>query len=185
MKKNNKGFTLIELLVVIAIIGLLSTLAVVSSNSARQKSRDAKRVADIKQIQTALELYYTEQSEYPETTGTAVALALGAGSGITESICSDGGSAAECDTISSDNGISDVAAGTTYMGSIPKDPTGTTECTGNPTGVCIWSYMTKASNDNEYCISFYLEGATGSLSAGAKAATQDGIIDDNCTALGF
>ncbi|MEY4744976.1 MAG: hypothetical protein RL272_921, partial [Candidatus Parcubacteria bacterium] len=50
-KSNNKGFTLIELLVVIAIIGLLSTLAVVALNSARQKSRDSKRVADIKQIQ--------------------------------------------------------------------------------------------------------------------------------------
>jgi len=56
MKKiNQKGFTLIELLVVIAIIGLLSTLAVVSLNNARTKSRDARRVADIEQIQTALE----------------------------------------------------------------------------------------------------------------------------------
>jgi general secretion pathway protein G len=65
MKKNKKGFTLIELLVVIAIIGLLSTLAIVSLNSARQKSRDAKRVADIKQIQTALELYYNDNFGYP------------------------------------------------------------------------------------------------------------------------
>jgi general secretion pathway protein G len=65
MKKNKKGFTLIELLVVIAIIGLLSTLAIVALNSARQKSRDAKRVADIKQIQTALELYYNDNFGYP------------------------------------------------------------------------------------------------------------------------
>jgi len=63
MKK--KGFTLIELLVVIAIIGLLSTLSVVALNSARQKSRDAKRVADVKQIQTALELYYNDNNGYP------------------------------------------------------------------------------------------------------------------------
>jgi len=62
---NKKGFTLIELLVVIAIIGLLSTLAIVALNSARQKSRDAKRVADIKQIQTALEIYYNDEFEYP------------------------------------------------------------------------------------------------------------------------
>ena len=67
MFKKNKGFTLIELLVVIAIIGLLSTLAVVALNSARAKSRDAKRVADVKQIQTALELYMNDCNIYPES----------------------------------------------------------------------------------------------------------------------
>lgn len=66
MKKNQKGFTLIELLVVIAIIGVLSTLAVVSLNNARQKSRDSKRVGDVKQIQNALELYYNDANGYPE-----------------------------------------------------------------------------------------------------------------------
>jgi len=65
MKKQQKGFTLIELLVVIAIIGLLSTLSVVALNNARQKARDARRVSDIKQIQTALELYYNDVSSYP------------------------------------------------------------------------------------------------------------------------
>jgi prepilin-type N-terminal cleavage/methylation domain-containing protein len=63
--KKQKGFTLIELLVVIAIIGLLSTLAVVALNNARMKSRDAKRISDIKQIQTALELYYNDVGSYP------------------------------------------------------------------------------------------------------------------------
>jgi prepilin-type N-terminal cleavage/methylation domain-containing protein len=68
------GFTLIELLVVIAIIGLLSTLAVVALNNARQKSRDAKRVSDIKQIQTALELYYNDVTGYPTdvTVGSSI-----------------------------------------------------------------------------------------------------------------
>ena len=61
---NKKGFTLIELLVVIAIIGLLSTLAVVALGSARVKARDSKRVSDLKQVQTALELYYTDQNAY-------------------------------------------------------------------------------------------------------------------------
>jgi general secretion pathway protein G len=65
MKKNKKGFTLIELLVVIAIIGLLSTMAVVALNSARAKSRDAKRVSDIKQVQAALEMYMNDESHYP------------------------------------------------------------------------------------------------------------------------
>ncbi len=63
--KSKSGFTLIELLVVIAIIGLLSTLSIVALNNARARARDARRVADIKQIQTALELYYNDKGEYP------------------------------------------------------------------------------------------------------------------------
>ena len=57
-----KGFTLIELLVVIAIIGILSSVVLASLNTAREKSRDAKRVSDIKQLQLALELYFDSQS---------------------------------------------------------------------------------------------------------------------------
>ncbi|MBI2109176.1 MAG: prepilin-type N-terminal cleavage/methylation domain-containing protein [Parcubacteria group bacterium] len=65
---TREGFTLIELLVVIAIIGILSSVVLASLNSAREKSRDAKRVADLKQIQLALELYFDDNnSTYPAT----------------------------------------------------------------------------------------------------------------------
>src|SRR3990167_8325764 len=63
--KTNKGFTLIELLVVIAIIGILSSVVLASLNSARQKSRDARRISDIKQLQLALELYFDDEGAYP------------------------------------------------------------------------------------------------------------------------
>src|SRR3989338_7568930 len=63
--KKSKGFTLIELLVVIAIIGILSYVVLASLNSARKKSRDARRVLDIQQIQTALELYFDAIKSYP------------------------------------------------------------------------------------------------------------------------
>ena len=66
--KNEKGFTLIELLVVIAIIGLLASVVLLALNSARAKSRDAKRLADVRQIASALELYFNDKSAYP--TGT-------------------------------------------------------------------------------------------------------------------
>ena len=56
--KSARGFTLIELLVVIAIIGILSSVVLASLNSARKKGRDARRIADLKQLQLALELYY-------------------------------------------------------------------------------------------------------------------------------
>jgi prepilin-type N-terminal cleavage/methylation domain-containing protein len=56
--KNKKfGFTLLELLVVVAIIGILVTVIIVSINSARAKGRDAKRMSDIQQINTAIQLY--------------------------------------------------------------------------------------------------------------------------------
>ena len=99
---NKKGFTLIELLVVIAIIGLLSTLAVVALGSARTKARDSKRLSDLKQLQTALELYYTDQNAYPS--GSAVTL----GSGDYACLNASGWGAASCSN--------------PYMGLVPKDP---------------------------------------------------------------
>ena len=71
-KANDKGFTLIELLVVIAIIGILSSVVLASLNSARTKARDARRVAGLKQIQIALELYYDANSKYPNVISSLV-----------------------------------------------------------------------------------------------------------------
>jgi prepilin-type N-terminal cleavage/methylation domain-containing protein len=74
MKKN--GFTLIELLVVIFIIGLLSSVVLVAVNGARHKARISKRVADLNNIVKALEIYYSDNSTYPNTfatTGTSAA----------------------------------------------------------------------------------------------------------------
>jgi prepilin-type N-terminal cleavage/methylation domain-containing protein len=65
VKNYKKGFTLIELLVVIAIIGILSSVVLASLNTARQKSRDAKRISDLKQLQLALEFYFDANGSYP------------------------------------------------------------------------------------------------------------------------
>lgn len=62
---RERGFTLIELLVVIAIIGILSSVVLASLNSAREGSRDARRISDIKQLQLALELYFDDNGSYP------------------------------------------------------------------------------------------------------------------------
>lgn len=77
MNKNKKGFTLIELLVVIAIIGLLSALSVLALGSARARARDAKRIADVKQIQTALEMYYNDMNDYPVAASLSPTSSLG------------------------------------------------------------------------------------------------------------
>lgn len=67
MNKINKAFTLIELLVVVSLIGILSTLVLANLNSARERARDATRKSDLRNIQTALRLYYNDNSEYPAT----------------------------------------------------------------------------------------------------------------------
>ena len=64
-KKRSKSFTLIELLVVIAIIGILSSIVLVSLNSAKARARDAKRKHDLVQFRSALEMYYIDHGSYP------------------------------------------------------------------------------------------------------------------------
>jgi len=65
---RERGFTLIELLVVIAIIALLSSIVLIALISARQKSRNAKRLGDMTQMNTALELYFAANRGYPSGT---------------------------------------------------------------------------------------------------------------------
>lgn len=175
--KNNKGFTLIELLVVIAIIGLLSTLAVVSLNNARQKSRDAKRVSDIKSIQTALELRYVDAENYP----TSASLKIGADG-------SDGNAIDSTNSAAGDGFVTTCGSSATcYMGNVPEDPsvdaTGTA-CASTSAASCAYAYAstdgtatacTTGTNCQGYEIWFYLEGATGDLATGANCATETGI----------
>lgn len=66
--KLDKGFTLIELMVVISIIGLLSSITLASLSGARSKGRDARLIAEIKQLQNAMELYYFDNDRYPIST---------------------------------------------------------------------------------------------------------------------
>jgi prepilin-type N-terminal cleavage/methylation domain-containing protein len=71
MQLNKKhGFTLIELLVVIAIIGILAGMVLVSMGGARSRARDARRLADMRQLVSAQEMYYGDNDKY-YTTGAA------------------------------------------------------------------------------------------------------------------
>lgn len=66
--ENRRGFTLIELLVVIAIIGMLSSIVLASLSTVRAKSRDSRRMSDLRQMQTAVEMYATDNNgSYPST----------------------------------------------------------------------------------------------------------------------
>ena len=70
--KGEKGFTLIEILIVVAIIGMLSSIVLVGLGSFRSRGRDARRAADLREIQNALELYYAKNGVYPEGQGVTV-----------------------------------------------------------------------------------------------------------------
>lgn len=63
--KTRAGFTLIELLVVIAIIGMLASLVLASLNSARARSRDARKQNDLRQISIALQLFFDTNKRMP------------------------------------------------------------------------------------------------------------------------
>jgi len=144
---SRKGFTLIELLVVIAIIALLSTLAVVALGSTRKKANDTKRFSDIKQIQTALELYYNEHQGYPVTGSTGVML------GDTNAACLN------------TSGFAARGCTTPYMQQVPRDPSGTV------------LYQYRSLDGKTYTIDFTLESGVDSvnLAAGSVQATPSQI----------
>lgn len=148
MLQNKKGFTIIELLIVIAIIGLLATISMVALNGARLKGRDAKRVGDIRQVQTALELYFNDQNSYPVT---ATTLTLGSAS-----------ARVLCDTVAGFQADA-VGCNKIYMGIVPTNPA--------PGGVA-YSYSGASLS---YSIGFSLEDATGGYAIGAHTASERGI----------
>ncbi len=146
-KKALKGFTLIELLVVISIIGILSSFAVVSLNSARNKARDALRKADMTQMRTAMNLYYDENNKYP--------------------ICGawDGNAADFGATIQAGSNCYNTTLGTAltigakpYLGQLPKDPKNPTN---SPTVDVTYLYRYVSQSDgSEYALVYRIEDNT-------------------------
>lgn len=66
---NSRGFTLIELVVVIGIIGVLAGIIMVSVGGSSANTRDAKRIADLKNLQAAINLYIQDTGAPPATNG--------------------------------------------------------------------------------------------------------------------
>lgn len=65
MRKTTSGFTIVELLIVIVVVGILAAISLVAYSNVQSRTRDAKRLTDVKSIQKGLELYKTEYGTYP------------------------------------------------------------------------------------------------------------------------
>jgi type II secretory pathway pseudopilin PulG len=63
--QNEEGFTWQELVIAIAITGVFAIIAGLLLSHSQKESRDLKRLADVKAIQHALELYFYDCNEYP------------------------------------------------------------------------------------------------------------------------
>ena len=152
MRNKNKGFTLIELLVVIAIIGLLASVVLLALNGARAKARDAKRIADIRQMASAMELYFNDINGYPTMT---------AGTLITTSV------------------LGQPPINPNYIGLIPTAPTpadGSCLATNvQGANAYYWAATSSATLTNTYTITSCLGAATGGYSAGPHTLTPSGI----------
>lgn len=121
--RTPRGFTLIELLVVIAIIGMLASIVMASLNTARAKSRDARRLGDLHNMALALELYYSTNNAYPISQSSTWA-----------SQCAAWGS------LSANNVIPGLIP--TYMSAMPSDPSMNTAA-----NTCCYIYN---SNGTDY-----------------------------------
>ena len=61
-----------EVLVSASIIAILTVIGVVSYSSVNKRSRDVKRKSDMEQLRSALEMYRTGSSAYPNPNGDGV-----------------------------------------------------------------------------------------------------------------
>jgi len=136
----NKGFTLIELLIVVVIIGILATLATVSLNSVRTKARDVKRVADIRAINMALQLYYDQEGHYPINYGATTEFVVG-------------------------QPLASQTTGAVFMTAIPSNPMPRNEgSSNNPTNL---DYVyTSDAGGSTYTLKFWLASDVSSTKAG-------------------
>ena len=82
---NRKGFTLIELLIVVVIIGILAAIAIPKFASTKQKAYLASMKSDLRNLATAQEGYFADNTAYFSGSASNIAGAPSAVQGYTPS----------------------------------------------------------------------------------------------------
>ncbi len=114
----SNGFTMIELLMVMTILGALAGILLINYPSATKRARDTQRKSDLKQYQTALEIFANKNNGlYPARTTEWAQVAT--------TLCSDlGYAASEC----------------------PKDPKDDQNICGGGTNKCRYYYRSDGTD---------------------------------------
>jgi type IV pilus assembly protein PilA len=129
---SRKGFTLLEILLVVGIISILAGIVILAINPTKQlgDTRNAQRRSDVLNILNAAYQYSLDHNGFlPASTTLQVATC---DTGTNKTICQDSGACTNLVNLYADL----VGASSTYLSSIPRDPS-VVGSAGTTTGYAI------------------------------------------------
>ena len=134
LRDKQQGFTIVELLIVIVVIGVLAAISIVAYNGVTAKARDAQRAQDIKTIAKALEMYYVDNGQFPDSR-------CGAGS---NPACPDPKKINTWWATTSDGSwnVLEQALVPKYISALPKDPRASIDTNPSISGGYNYEYVT-------------------------------------------
>ncbi len=68
--EKQKGFTIVELLIVIVVIAILAAITIVAFNGIQERARYSAMQQDLKTLNNAINMYYTDNNQYPSSGST-------------------------------------------------------------------------------------------------------------------
>lgn len=151
-EKRSAGFSKVEILIFVGVIGLLGAVSIFLLNNSQQKTRDAQRLSDVRQIQAGLEMYYTGGASF---------------------------SGACLDEIERNNIKTTSCQNNRYLDwQMYQDPSNASRlaCSSEtPDDECECTYGIEITNKDEYYVYFCLEEGTDKLDKGLHFVSRNGL----------